>query len=81
MSRFPRLRRRTPSTQADRNFPDDFMHENGNYHNTCTTCRRGFVGHKRRVTCRACANVGTPSIGMLLDDAINALLGRRPGGA
>ena len=36
-------------------WPDDFPHENGNYNCKCSTCQRWFIGHKRRVTCRECA--------------------------
>lgn len=35
---------------------DDFSHENGNYECHCCICGRTFIGHKRRVTCKACDN-------------------------
>ena len=35
---------------------EDFSHENGNYECHCCICGRTFIGHKRRVTCRACDN-------------------------
>jgi len=38
-----------------RDWAEDFSHENGQYANTCTTCREHFVGHKRRFTCKLCA--------------------------
>jgi len=41
----------------ERNWPEDFSHENGNYTNTCCCCKLYFVGHKRRPVCRVC---GTP---------------------
>lgn len=46
-----------PSAPApeSRDWSEDLGHENGNYQCWCTTCRRLFTGHKRRVTCRACA--------------------------
>lgn len=34
---------------------EDFSHDNGNYQCICATCDRAFVGHKRRVTCKACS--------------------------
>lgn len=42
------------STQEERSWPEDFSHENGNYHNTCCYCDRGFIGYKRRVICKVC---------------------------
>lgn len=39
---------------------EDFPHENGGYSNRCTKCRERFVGHKRRVICRVCANPRPP---------------------
>lgn len=40
----------------DRNWPADFAHENGCYICRCCDCGEEFVGHKRRVVCRACAD-------------------------
>jgi hypothetical protein len=37
------------------NWPEDFAHENGNYENICTTCKKHFLGHKRRCRCKVCA--------------------------
>lgn len=34
---------------------EDFSHENGNYQNRCITCGTMFLGHKRRVECKICA--------------------------
>ncbi len=34
---------------------EDYAHENGNYMCLCVTCGKRFCGHKRRVTCRVCA--------------------------
>lgn len=39
-----------------RDWPEDFSHENGNYINGCLACGHAFKGHKRRVTCKVCAN-------------------------
>ena len=38
------------------NWKEDFSHENGNYQNICLTCNTYFIGHKRRVHCKVCAN-------------------------
>lgn len=40
---------------ADLDWPEDAGQENGAYSCICADCGRMFVGHKRRVTCRACA--------------------------
>lgn len=38
----------------DRDWPEDFAQENGNYGHACVVCKRGFIGHKRRHVCRDC---------------------------
>lgn len=38
-----------------RNWTEDFSHENGNYHCRCCICNNYFIGHKRRVVCKKCA--------------------------
>ena len=38
----------------ERDFPEDYAHENGTYFNECHFCKSAFVGHKRRVTCKVC---------------------------
>lgn len=38
----------------ERNFPEDYSHENGNYRNICCLCKNEFKGHKRRVICKKC---------------------------
>ena len=42
-----------PPTPYD--WPDDFHLENGKYTCRCLDCGRFFVGHKRRLQCRVCA--------------------------
>jgi hypothetical protein len=44
-----------PSAPQDRDWPEDFEHENGNYICRCVGCKQLFVGHKRRVECKVCA--------------------------
>lgn len=39
----------------NRDWTEDFSHENGNYMNRCVECGELFNGHKRRVVCKACA--------------------------
>ena len=39
---------------TDRDFTEDFVHENGLYECACTQCRSKFYGHKRRLTCKTC---------------------------
>jgi hypothetical protein len=45
------------TTREQRNWPEDFEHENGNYSCACHSCLREFTGHKRRVTCKSCAAI------------------------
>lgn len=40
-----------------RDWSEDAGHENGSYDNVCTSCKRVFTGHKRRVTCKECAHL------------------------
>ncbi len=37
-----------------RDWIEDDAHENGHYQRTCCACHETFIGHKRRVVCRAC---------------------------
>jgi len=39
---------------TERDWPEDFSHENGQYMNTCVYCKLVFTGYKRRVVCKAC---------------------------
>ena len=43
------------TTSADRDWAEDFEHENGRYLCLCCECDRPFVGHKRRVVCKKCS--------------------------
>ena len=38
-------------------FPEDAGLENGSYACRCVVCRIEFVGHKRRVICKACSTI------------------------
>ena len=40
---------------SDRDWREDFSHENGNYSNKCIECGLMFNGHKRRVICKKCS--------------------------
>lgn len=42
------------SDNPEKDWTEDFQHENGNYSNTCCICKAIFVGHKRRVICKVC---------------------------
>jgi hypothetical protein len=43
------------TTHAQRSWPEDASHENGNYSCCCCHCLRMFTAHKRRVVCKVCA--------------------------
>ena len=43
---------------SERDWKEDFIHENGNYVNYCIKCKKGFFGHKRRVICKLCFGNG-----------------------
>lgn len=40
--------------QSNRDFPEDFEHENGMYYCNCRVCGQHFIGYKRRVVCKVC---------------------------
>jgi hypothetical protein len=40
--------------RAERDWPEDSSHENGNYLCHCSACQHDFTGHKRRTLCRVC---------------------------
>ena len=48
------LPRPRPTTEEERSFPEDAVHENGNYHCRCVVCEQTFIGYKRRVVCKVC---------------------------
>ena len=39
---------------SNRDWPEDFPHDNGNYSCLCCSCKKHFYGHKRRITCKVC---------------------------
>lgn len=39
---------------SDRDWKDDFDHENGFYQNLCARCGLAFFGHKLRTICKSC---------------------------
>jgi hypothetical protein len=45
--------------EALRNWTEDFAHENGQYLHFCSRCGWEFVGHKRRIVCKVCAEAPT----------------------
>lgn len=56
---------------SERNWDEDFEHENGKYHCLCTKCDRTFLGHKRRSVCKICSQKAEES--GLSADELNAL--------
>ena len=41
---------------VQRDWEADKEHENGNYQCRCIHCSQWFIGHKRRVLCKHCAD-------------------------
>lgn len=57
----PQVAQPSAESMPSRDWPEDFTHENGNYQCRCIFCECMFVGHKRRVICKACqASDATP---------------------
>ena len=42
---------------SDRDWVEDFTHENGNYMCHCVPCKKFFYGHKRRHCCKLCSEI------------------------
>jgi len=42
---------------SERDWPEDFMHENGLYNNWCPACQKNYLGHKRRPLCKPCTGL------------------------
>lgn len=67
----------------NRNWTEDFSHENGNYQNKCSRCELYFIGHKRRTVCKLCATqtkgneVETLVINEDRDDYLDAIIEAR----
>lgn len=40
---------------TERDYPEDFHQENGQYWNRCLSCELEFVGNKHRRRCKECA--------------------------
>ena len=40
---------------SERDWTEDFTHENGNYLCKCSICKKDFYGHKRRPICKVCS--------------------------
>lgn len=53
-SRGKRISPQVAQSIPNGDWPEDFTHENGNYQCRCSFCDRMFIGHKRRVICKAC---------------------------
>lgn len=43
---------------CERDWVEDASHENGCYTCHCVSCKRAFIGHKRRATCKLCVTEG-----------------------
>jgi len=50
------------ATELERNWPEDYLHENGCYQNKCKICGSFFLGHKRRPVCKVCFNAASADI-------------------
>ena len=48
-------------TKPEKDWPEDFNHENGMYYCRCVHCKERFIGYKRRVVCRECDTTMKPT--------------------
>lgn len=42
-------------TKPEKDYPEDWHHENGQYYCRCVHCKELFIGYKRRVVCKECS--------------------------
>lgn len=42
--------------ESARDWSEDFPHGNGMYKNPCYSCKKTFIGHRRREICKLCYN-------------------------
>ena len=47
-------------SKPEKDWPEDFSHENGMYYCRCVHCKEQFIGYKRRVVCRECDSAKLP---------------------
>lgn len=68
------IRTELSAASVERDWTEDVSHENGNYECKCVHCGQMFIGHKRRVCCKACAapvDAGEP-VAWLIDRKIES---------
>jgi len=58
---------------SDRDWEEDYPHENGMYTNTCCKCGELFGGHKRRVTCKLCEAGGQAMISRFAQKGVSRI--------
>ena len=61
---------------SDRDWREDWPHENGQYICRCSQCQQTFIGYKRRVICKACAYAGLEAEAQALREEVAALRAR-----
>ena len=44
------------SWDSEHSWKEDYPHENGKYLHICRECGAEFLGHKRRMICKACSD-------------------------
>lgn len=54
---------------SERDWTEDFEHENGKYFCVCGQCKNIFIGHKRRVRCKLCGYGSNPKTAVKPDFA------------
>ncbi|MEO1830003.1 MAG: hypothetical protein ABGX82_14425 [Pseudomonas sp.] len=59
---------------VERNWPEDAEHENGEYFCRCAHCGNQFIGHKRRVVCKACSAAPVGLVEQDVSQLLNDLL-------
>lgn len=64
----PAVSQKDGAAVEGRDWIEDASHENGNYQCLCSTCGNTFIGHKRRVTCKACAATTASAIESIADE-------------
>ena len=53
-----RMKQQMIDAAGPKDWPEDYMDENGTYQCKCVECLQTFMGYKRRILCKECAHVG-----------------------
>lgn len=66
-----------PEFDSQKNWTEDYKHENGNYICKCYNCKEYFFGHKRRPLCKECGGNLKTNNETIIDNSMIEILKQR----